>query len=165
MATDSSRLERKHTLIKVLIGLPLLILALPILVIAILFYFIAGMLLHIVAWCWWGIRGRDVLFVYSDSPIWHDYIEEHILPRLKDRAIVLNWSERRRWGRTLSVLAFQYFGGGRNYNPMAVVFRPFRLARIFRFYKPFRDFKHGNSESLIAMEYELFSLLGANGRA
>jgi hypothetical protein len=122
-------------------------------------HLLAGLFLYLTVWCCWCTRGRHVLFIYSDSPIWHDYVEVHMLPKLGGRAIILNWSERKRWRRTLPVLVFRYFGGYRSFNPMALVFRPFRLVREFRFYEPFKDFKHGNTEALVKMEAELYKLL------
>ncbi|MFO1489066.1 MAG: hypothetical protein U1F65_11375, partial [Verrucomicrobiota bacterium] len=116
-------------LLGLLILIVLLPLILPLLFFGLLYYLFAGSFLYIAAWCCWCARGRYVLFVYSDSPIWHDYVEEQILPRLGERAIVLNWSDRSRWRCTLPVLAFRYFGGHRSYNPMAVVFRPLRFAK------------------------------------
>lgn len=141
----------------------LLIVFLPLIIAALAFHLLAGLFLHIAIWCCWCSRGRDVLFVYSDSPFWHDYVEKHIVPRLGQRAVVLNWSHRSRWRRTLSVLAFRYFGGYRSFNPMAVVFRPFRLARRFRFYEPFRKFKHGKTEAVAKVERELYDLLDQIG--
>lgn len=131
----------------------------PLIIIALALHLLAGLFLNIAVWCCWCMRGRYVLFVYSDSPIWHDYVENHILPRLGDRAVVLNWSHRSRWRRTLSVLAFHYFGGHRCFNPMALVFRPFRLARHFRFYEPFQEFKHGKPEPVAKMESELYDMV------
>src|SRR5436305_2665401 len=90
----------------------------PLIIVAITFHLLAGLFLHIAVWCCWCARGRYVLFVYSDSPIWHDYVEAHILPRLGERAVVLNWSRRSLWRRTLAVLAFRYFGGHRTFNPL-----------------------------------------------
>jgi hypothetical protein len=147
------------------LGLLLLVVFSPLIVVALTLHLLAGFLLHIAAWCWWCSRGRYVLFVYSESPIWHDHIEQHILPRLRDRAVVLNWSHRRRWRRTLSVLTFRFFGGSREFNPLAVVFRPFKLAREFRFYEPFRQFKHGKTGAVAKMEGELFALLDEIGDA
>lgn len=108
--------------------------------------------LHIMIWTWWCLRGRTILFVYSDSPLWHDYIEADILPYLGRRAVVLNWSRRRQWRMSLATLAFHHFGGSRQFNPLAVVFRPFRRSQTFRFWQPFNDFKHGHTESLRRME-------------
>lgn len=118
--------------------------------------------LHIVIWAWWCFRGRDILFVYSDSPIWHDYIEQQVLPRLGERAVVLNLSHLTRWRLSLARVAFYYFGGWRAFNPLAVVFRPFRRTRKFRFLQPFRDFKHGHPEALYQMESEFFGLIGVH---
>jgi hypothetical protein len=159
MAHQTTALERW---LSVILGVPLLILVLPLLVLIITFYLIAGFLLHMAVWCWWCTRGRDVLLVYSNSPIWQSYVEEMLLPRLSHRAIVLNWSHRCTWTPSLAVLAFRYFGGSREFNPMAIVFRPFRLARSFRFYKPFRDFKHGKTEAVNKMTDQLFALLNGH---
>jgi len=151
-----SRLADALGLLMLIVLSPIII---PLLIFTLLYHLIAGSFLYVAAWCCWCARGRYVLFVYSDSPIWHDYVEAHILPRLGDRAVVLNWSHRSRWRRTLSVLAFRYFGGSHSFNPMAVVFRPLRFTKTFRFYEPFRDFKHGKTESVAKMERELYDLL------
>jgi hypothetical protein len=135
---------------------PLLILG----AVVFLLYVVATVCLHLTIWTWWCLRGRDILFVYSDSPIWHDYIEQAILPYLGERAVVLNWSHRKRWTVSVARLAFHHFGGYQQFNPMAVVFRPFRRSRRFRFWQPFRDFKHGHPEALYRMEREFFDLVG-----
>ena len=116
--------------------------------------------LHILIWIFWCARGRDVLCVYSDSPIWHDYIEQRLLPPIRHRAVVLNWSQRKRWRPSLARAAFHHFGGNREFNPLAVVFRPFRVSRKFRFWQPFRDFKQGRPEALQKMEKDFFQLMG-----
>lgn len=152
--------------LKSLLAAIVLIAVSPIIVLALGLYLVAGILLHIAAWCVWCARGRDVLLVYSNSPIWQSYFEEELIPRLGQRAVILNWSQRRAWRCSLSVAAFGFFGGSRDYNPMAVVFRPFRVARMFRYYKPFRDFKHGKPEGVAEMTDQLFALLdGHKGHA
>ncbi len=120
----------------------------------------SSVFLHIAIWTWWCLRGRDVLFVYSDSPIWRDYIEERVLPHLGPRATVLNWSRRKQWRFSLSRLAFYHFGGSRQFNPLAVVFKPFHRTRTFRFWEPFRDYKQGHPDALHALERELFEAAG-----
>jgi len=134
---------------------------LPLLIVALTFHLLAGLFLYPAIWLCWCLRGRFVLFVYSNSPIWLEYVEKNILPRLGERAVVLNWSERSKWKRTLAILAFRYFGSYRDYNPMAVVFHPFRCARRFQFYKPFREYKHGKADAVLKMECELFDSLDA----
>ena len=139
--------------------LPVLI---PILLVFIAIYIPYSLLLRLCIWSLWCSRGSDVLLVYSNSPIWQEHIQNCILSRLGNRAKILNWSERSQWRfpPTLARLAFHHFGGHREFNPLAVVFRPFDRTRSFRFWKPFQDFKHGRSESLDKMEKELFDFLG-----
>lgn len=151
--------EQPLSTLQVLLAAIVLIGVSPLILLALMLYLVAGMLLHVAAWCVWCTGGRNVLLVYSNSPIWQSYVEEQLLPRLGHRVVVLNWSQRREWRRTLSVAAFRFFGGSREYNPMAVVFRPFRLARCFRFYKPFREFKHGKPEAVEELTDQLFALL------
>ena len=131
----------------------------PIILLWLVLYLLAGVLLHIAIWCVWCTRGHDVLLVYSNSPIWQAYFEEQLLPRLGRRAIILNWSQRRLWHHTLAVAAFRFFGGNREFNPLAIVFRPFRLARSFRYYKPFCELKHGKPEAVDELTDQLFALL------
>lgn len=125
---------------------PLVVAVIPLALIVVAAFFLASAFLYLAIWLLWCSRGKDVLFVYSESPIWRDYLEAHVLPKIAGRAIVLNWTERKQWRTTLASLAFSHFGGSRQFNPLAVVFRPFRRARIFRFWEPFRDFKHGRSD-------------------
>ncbi len=119
-------------------------------------------LLHLVIWIAWNTRGRDVLFVYSDSPVWREHVERRFLPYLGRRAVVLNWSERKRWRPTLGVIAFRFFGGYREFNPIAIVFRPLRRAKKFRFWKGFRDLKHGRPHALQALERSFFDHIGVS---
>lgn len=155
---SSSRSETKwwHVAIFILF-LPILLLLLAV---AGSLFLVKSVCLHVCIWSRWCSRGRDILFVYSDSPTWHDYIEKHILPHLGERAVVLNWSDRRGWRASLARAAFHHFGGNREFNPMAVVFRPFRRTRTFRFWQPFRKWKHGNPQPLVVMESEFFASIG-----
>ncbi|HSA94040.1 MAG TPA: hypothetical protein VLE48_13580 [Terriglobales bacterium] len=120
-----------------------------------------GAVLYLAIWAWWCPRGKRVLLVYSDSPIWRDYFDAKVLPRLGDQAVVLNWSERKRWPRftSLAVNAFHYFAGYREFNPLAVVFRPFRPRRIYRYWQPFREYRQGKPEAVETMTESLFALL------
>jgi hypothetical protein len=135
---------------KVLITLLLIILS-PFLLILVLLYFLWGGILYLTIWL--TAKKPFVVFVYSDSPTWKDYIETEILPYLQDRAVILNWSERRNWKNSLGVLAFRYFGGYRNFNPIGMVFRPFHFVKTYRF---FEAFKHGNVKWAQAIKRQLF---------
>jgi hypothetical protein len=133
----------------------------PLVLILLVAYGIYAVLLHVLLWLLWG---RRVLFVYSNSPVWQSYIEEHLLPTLPHGSVVLNWSERRHWKRwSLASAAFRFFGGRREFNPLAVVVRPFHWSRTFRFWRAFRDLKHGKRESLEKIKAEFLSCLGRPG--
>jgi len=137
-------------------------LLLPLIVAVLLLWLIATASLYIAVWFLWCTRGKDILFVYSNSPIWHDYIEEHIIPRIQARSVVLNWSERRYWLRrlTLASLLFRHFGGYREYNPVAIYFQPFCRHRSFRFWKAFNEWKHGKPADLQRVESDFFQTIG-----
>lgn len=141
------------------VSVSLFVLLSPLILVGAILYGLSGLVLYVAIWLGWCLRGRHVLLVYSDSPIWREYIEKEILPRLEGRAVVLNWSERKRWKNSLAVLAFRRFGGWRAFNPLVVVFRPFQFAKVFRFFEPFQEFKHGNSEKVGKMKTELFEAL------
>ena len=104
-------------------------------------------------------RGRTILFVYSNSPNWQQYVEANLLPRVSNRALVLNWSERRNWSRWEGGF-FDRFAGSREFNPAALVYRPGGGVDVIRFHQAFLDFKHGNDALLRAAEAELSLALG-----
>ncbi|MBI4643826.1 MAG: hypothetical protein HY743_08935 [Deltaproteobacteria bacterium] len=135
----------------------LFLLLLAVAILALIPYLLWGLALHLAVWLRWFPQGKRILLVYSHSPLWQDYLESRILPHLGRQGVILNWSERKKWERrfSLPVLVFHYFGGRREFNPLAVVFRPCRWAKIFRFWQPFREFKHGKSETLEKMTAEL----------
>jgi hypothetical protein len=138
---------------------PLTIVLLPFVLVALVLWLAIALLLLVVVWITWCPRGKYAIVVYSNSPVWQEYFETQVIPQLHDRAVVLNWSERKRWSLTVSVILFQTFAGSRDFNPMAIVFVPFRWPRRFRFYKAFRSFKHGRVEDVERLRREFFALL------
>ena len=136
---------------------PFLIVLLPCILIA---YLVTKILIYLSVWVFWSTRGIRLLYVYSNSPNWQEHIEKEVLPRLPEGKIVINWSERTRWKRLgLPSIVFHHFGGSREFNPMAVIVRPFQRAQVFRFYQAFKDFKHGKEEPLSKLESEFFEAL------
>jgi hypothetical protein len=132
---------------------------------------LAGMVLILIAlyqwslypliWLLWLPRGKDVLFISSDSPIWRDYMRERVFPLVANRAVTLNWSERKRWSRwSLARHFFRSFSGNREFNPMVVVFRPMRRAAFFRFFIPLKAWKHGNPEPVEWLRQQLADYVG-----
>ena len=109
----------------------------------------------------WAPSGKHGLLIYSNSPHWQRYIEEHWLPRLEQRLVVLNWSERQQWPeryRLEGEIVRRYLGE-REFNPAAVVFPTGGDVQLVRFWHAFRDFKHGKDRALRAAEAELFDVL------
>lgn len=104
---------------------------------------------------------RRGLLIYSDSPLWKDYIHAQWLPRLGGSLDVLNWSERRRWdSRDPRVRLFRACAGEEDFNPTVMLLRDRGAPLVFRFYPAFKNAKHGNREGLDMLERELFSALG-----
>jgi len=150
----------QHWSSRVLVALVVVVCS-PLLLPLLLAYGLYAFLLHVLLWLLWSPAGKRVLFVYSNSPVWQSYIENNILPRLPRGSVVLNWSERRRWRWwSLSAAVFYFFGGSREFNPLAVIVRPLRWGRAFRFWRAFRDAKHGNRDTLRLVETQFFTYLG-----
>lgn len=159
MTKKKSTRDQRRALWGTIIIIVLAPVLIPLVLLIILAYLVLAVLLHVLAWLVWNTRGIRLLYVYSNSPNWQDHIENNILPRLPERSIVLNWSERKKWQFSLTTLVFRHFGGHSEFNPIAIVFRPFRWAKVFRFFKPFRDLKHGQPDALQKMEAEFFAVL------
>lgn len=110
---------------------------------------------------WWrhGKFGRFVLFVYSDSPNWKDYIEANILPRIERNAVILNWSKRGEWSKInpFEATLFNHWAGRTEFNPMALIFSPSGKVKDVRFWSAFKEFKHGKHKSLREAENNLFA--------
>lgn len=143
-SANAKRLDNRWWLV------PTIIASLPVIVVFVIVFLIlwivAVLALLMAVWVIWFPRGRRILVVYSNSPIWKLWFEQRALPTLGSRAVVLNWSERKRWKRSLAVYVFRVFGGDQNFNPLIMVFDPF--PRTFRFYPAFREYKHGKPESV-----------------
>lgn len=101
---------------------------------------------------------RDLLLVYTDSPHWAPYIAEQWLPRWGSRSVVLDRS--RPWtAEQPEVQLWRALAGRQEHTPVAIVVPPRGMPKIVRFFKAFRDFKHGHPEALRAAEGRLDALL------
>ena len=133
---------------------------LPLVLLAIIFHILYRTTLYLLVWVIWLPGGKDILLVYSDSPIWHEYMATHVLPLVQERAVVLNWSERKKWSKkSLAVSIFYSFAGDREFNPLVIVFRLLRPALILRFWPAFKDRKHGRTESVERLREKLLLAL------
>ena len=165
---------------KVALAIPLMIVWIPLWVVFMIIY--QGLLrplmrvyLVMAVALQWRPQGKLALFVYSDSPNWKPYLEQFVIPVVKERVVLLNWSERKKWNKplsgTLEVMIFRhwaYSAREQNYsefNPMAVVFVPWYAPKALRFFRAFRYAKRGDLGSLTALEEELFDKLGVEAPA
>jgi hypothetical protein len=152
-----SSLRRLGQAILIVVLLPLI---LPLALFAVASHLLYRALLYLLVWALWLPRGKDILFVYSDSPIWREYMAIQVLPLVQERSVVLNWSERAKWSRwSLGVVVFHHFGGAGDFNPLVVLFRPLRLAKVFRFWSAFKDWKRGYKEPVETLRQELVASL------
>lgn len=77
-----------------------------------------------------------------------------------ERAMGLSWSARSKWPKwSFAARVFRTFGRRRDFNPMVVLFRPFRRARISRFLPALQEQKHGNSASVEQLRRDLMQAL------
>jgi hypothetical protein len=137
----------------ILVFLPLI---LPLILFALALFALHRLSLYLLVWLLWLPKGKDILFVYSNSPIWHDYMTQQVLPLVQDRSVVLNWSERSTWRKSrLTQQVFYSFGGHREFNPMVIRFRPLRRAKLFRFWSAFKDCKRGYAEPVERLKNDL----------
>jgi len=156
--------RRKQTALQqfkqVVLPIIILPLVLPLAVFAFATYFLYRSLLYSLVWALWLPRGKDVLLVYSDSPIWQEYVTTQVLPLVQDRAVVLNWSRRKTWPHwSLAVAVFRHFGRDRDFNPLVILFKPLRSAMIFRYWSAFKDWNRGYKEHVEQITQDLFSYL------
>ncbi len=164
----------KDTLFGILaiVLIPICILLIPVFVIYLLG---SGLWFRLLVKLKWYPQKKYLLFVYSNSPNWKEYIEFNILPKISSYAVVINWSERSDWDwkkKPLELKIFQRWTGvnryffkgkkkwdGKEFNPVAITFLPWWRCKVFRFWQPFRDYKHGKEKPLKDMETKLFKVL------
>ena len=154
-----------NTALRLLLLVPALIfIFVPLALIVAAAYILAALALHIAVSVLWLPRGRRVLFVYSDSPLWKPYLKTEVLAHLPGNTVVLNWSGRARWPKiSLAVWLFTVFAGRREFNPVALVFRPFAPSKVFRFWRAFRELKQGKPEHVQRVQDDLFAEIGRSG--
>ena len=109
-------------------------------------------------WLRHGRKGKRILFVYSDSSNWKDYIETNILPRIEAHSIILNWSKRRDWGSRmqLETKLFNRWAGPGEFVPVAILFSLTGKVRTFRLWQLSENPKHGKVRASKEAEQALF---------
>jgi hypothetical protein len=102
--------------------------------------YLYGLLLCPIVWIEWGKQGKDVLVILAENDHSRAWMAR-LSPLISNRAVVLNWSERKRWDRwSLRVQLFEVFGPHGMPEqftefslPSVVVFRQLRRPKKFTF--------------------------------
>ena len=117
-------------------------------------------------WVRHGRKGKVILFVYSDSSNWKDYIETNILPCIEAHSIILNWSKRREWESSMQFEArlFNQWAGSGGFAPTAILFPLLGKVKVFRLWQLSRNPKHGKNKVSKEAEQSLFAALKQFGR-
>ena len=107
-----------------------------------------------------------ILFVYSDSSNWKDYIEANILPRIEAHSIILNWSKRREWGTRmqLETKLFNQWAGPGEFVPVAILFSLTGNVRTLRLWQLSQNSKHVRGSVSKEAERALFEAVKQFGR-
>ncbi len=155
---------RKDNLIKALFVPIVIVLAIvfsPLLLLMWLKWLINGLWLNICFRVKWGKKDKHILYVYSESPNWQQYIENNIAPKIDQKTVFLNWSKRSEWKnkKPLETKVLEYWGGEAEFNPLAVVFLPKGKVKVIRFHQAFKDYRHGKNTLLKNREAELYGVL------
>ena len=117
-------------------------------------------------WIRHGRKGKFILFVYSDSSNWKDYIETKILPQIETRSIVLNWSKRGEWKPRMSyeTKLFNYWAGTVEFTPTALILPLFGKVKIIRLWQPNKHAKSKKDGISKEAEKALFTAMNQFGR-
>jgi len=133
----------------------------PLIVVGLLVYGLYSTLLHLAIWVAWCRNGSRVFVCYSRSPHWRPRFDAVLIPQLPPSSIIVDWSDRKAWPRlSLRTLVFAHFLGSVAHTPSAIVFRPFRLARVFRFHEAYKSFKRGDPLPVREQESALLRAVG-----
>jgi len=109
--------ERRGRKLGSLLAFPLFLILLPILLVVVPVYLLArraeGRFIPSRFRRTWGRQSKVAVFVCSDSPTWKEYIETLVLPRIADRVVTLNWSQRAQWTarRSIEAQVFRHWSG------------------------------------------------------
>ena len=117
-------------------------------------------------WVRHGRKGKVILFAYSDSPNWKDYIEAKILPSLEGCSVILNWSKRREWESSMQFeeRLFNQWAGSGEFTPTAILFPLMGKVRVFRLFQPSNNPKHGKDKVSKEAEQSLLVAVKQYGR-
>ena len=106
-----------------------------------------------------------VVLAYSDDTRWRERIEQHWLPRIGRRTVVLDWKARQTFvpGASVESHVFEHWAGPRDFDPVAIVIPAKGPVRTLRFRNAFVAHFAGREQALAIEEARLFALVEALG--
>lgn len=109
----------------------------------------------------WGRHGMRVVLAYSDDTRWRERIEQHWLPRIGRRTVILDWKARQSFlpGASVESHVFEHWAGQRDFDPVAIVIPAAGRVRILRFRDAFVAHFAGREQPLAIEEARLFALV------
>jgi len=150
---------------KILLGviiIPLVVIILPVILYVLIFRFIAQLYIRLRIKHKWP-KGKYILFTYSESENWSQYIEDNILPKIDEYSIIINRSKNQHWKSKFKLERHAIESWANiNINPIAIIFEPNKKVKVIEFYKAFRDLKHGKLETINSKSQELFECVPSN---
>ena len=113
----------------------------------------------------WGRHGMRVLLAYSDDTRWRERIEQHWLPRIGRRTVVLDRKARQTFvpATPIEAQVFEHWAGARDFDPMAIVIPATGPVRTLRFRDAFVAHFGGREQQLAIEEERLFALVEGLG--
>jgi hypothetical protein len=94
---------------------------------------------------------KDFLLVYTESPHWLPYIEQHWLPKWGERMVLFNRS--RPWSpEQVEARLWQSIRWDREHTPLAILVPRRGLPHAVELYSAFRELKHGKVQRLQVAE-------------
>ena len=129
---DSSTMSRSpvsaRTRLFIVLLLPVI---LPLAIVGMVLHVLNTLFVYLLVWAWWLPRGKDVLYVSSDSPIWKEYMETEVFPLVAQRAKVLNWSARKMAEVVFRCSSFPLFWPWARFQPHGRIISPFSPCKDF----------------------------------
>ena len=131
-----------------------------------LFPFVYRFGLKVRFWIRYGRKGKFILFVYSESSNWKDYVETKILPRIENHSIILNWSKRREWEPRMSfeTKLFNHWAGSGEFTPTAIVLPLVGKVKVIRLWQISQHAKPRKDGASKEAEEALFTAMNQFGR-
>lgn len=113
----------------------------------------------------WGRHGMRIVLAFSDDTRWRERIEQHWLPRIGRRTVILDWKARQSFlpGAPVEAQVFEHWAGPRDFDPMAIVIPATGRVRTLRFRDAFVAHFAGREQPLAIEEARLFALVEALG--